>query len=281
MLGSPCSPCCDNCTLPAEIPARFSWSLSSASSYRWFQTPDVFGGYSNCQNTATIGMSQTPASIFAGTPYGATELTLTQSSVSSGGTVRGYLYRSTFRLSECCSQVAWNAWVARFPNWQSDNPTWRRLATPQLTLAYEAQLLFYAKEYALLSVAFENAISVIQNRGDILPGTPCGLAEGRAFLDVHAKYENGECQLYKADFQLKGTGSYFGVQYPENPEPWPQNIFSGSDKLKPRFVAYGIQGGRVWLSSDLELQFSADSISREIYPGNYVYVAGANRLALI
>ena len=221
-------------------------------------------------------MFQTPASLFSGAPLAAAEATLTPSSVSSGGTVRGYVYRNTFRLSDCCSQAAWDAWAARFPNWQSDNPTWRRLATPQLTLAYEMQMVFYAKEYFPLSSAFSNAISVIQGRGDAIPGTPCGLAEGTAFLEVHAKYENGECQLYKADFQLKGTGSFVGVPYPEEPEPWPR---LGDDK--PRSVAYGIQGGRVWLSSDLELQFSADSVSRAIAVGNYVYVAGANRLALI
>ena len=190
--------------------------------------------------------------------------------------MRGYLYRNTFRLSDCCNQEAWNAWVARFPNWQSDNPTWKRLATSQVTLSYDVRLLFYAKEYSFLSGVFQNAISVIQNRGDIIPGTPCGLAEGAAFLDVHAKYENGECQLYKADFQLKGTGGYTGVPYPENPEPWPRDGVA-----KPRCVAYGIQGGKVWLSSDLELQYSANSSAQEISTGSYMYDAGANTLALI
>jgi len=283
MLGSPCSPCCDSCTLPAEIPVRFTWSLASVSSYRWLRVSSFFSnGYIECQNTAFIGvMSQTPASLFTGSPFSTAELTLTPSAVLSGGTVRDYSYRSSYRLSSCCNQAAWDAWVARVPGWRSDNPTWRRLGVAELTLSYSAQLKFYAKEYPFLTPAFDNAISVIQARGDLLPGTPCGLAEGQAILNAHVKYENGECHLYSADFQIKGTASSAGVPYPEDPEPWPQDVFSAGQRLRERYVAYGIQGGRVWLSSDLELQFSAASSVSQIETGSYMYVSGANRLGVL
>ena len=281
MLGSACSPCCSSCALPAEIPVSFSWNLSSVASYKWFSTLSFSGGYSDCENTATIAMYATPNLLFANTPAAIANATLTESSSYSGGTIRNYSYSGSYTLSGCCNSAAWNDWVSRFPNWAYDSPTWKRLSLSQVTVAYSTSVSFYAKEYGLLSSAFNNAIAVIQARGDALPGTPCGLATGTAFMRVHAQYDNGECKLYDADFQLKGTGSSFGVPYPETLEVWPQEVYAGSDKLKPRYVAYGVQGGRTWFSSDLEFQFSAYSSVGEIAPGNYMYAAGANTLALI
>lgn len=279
MLGSPCSPCCTSCSLPQEIPARFSWSYSTAASYRWNPTPPIFDGYDQCSNT--VSPYTTPASLFSGSPYGSGSFTLTPTTISANGTVRVYAYSSAFRLSNCCSESDWIAWVEKTPGWQSDNPRWKRLGF-SVTLVYRAQITFYAKEYSPLSPHFSSAISVIESRGDVLPGEACGLATGAAFLDAHVKYENGECALYAADFQIKGSGSYTGVPYPEENPPWPgSGGFSGGEQVKIRYVAYGVSGGSAWLSSDLELQASGSSAVQQIEEGSYIYAAGQNTLRLL
>jgi len=88
---------------------------------------------------------------------------------------------------------------------------------------------------------------------------------------VRVKYDNGECKAYYVDFQLKGQATDRGVPYPEDPQPWPGGEHGTG--AAPRYVAYGIQGGSVWLSSPLELQFDIDS-------GGYLYVLGANQLTV-
>lgn len=279
MLGSPCSPCCKSCSLPQEIPARFSWNYSAAASYRWNPTFESSGGYAQCTNT--VFPYTTPASLFYGTPYGSGSFTLTPTTVSASGTIRDYAYSSAVTLSNCCSESDWNAWVEKIPGWQSDNPTWKRLGF-SVTLAYSAQVTFYAKEYPFLSPQFSSAISVIESRGDVLPGEACGLARGRAFLAAHVKYENGECARYDAAFQIKGSGSFTGVPYPEETPPWlGDSGFVNGEQEKIRYVAYGVSGGAAWLSSDLELQASGSSAVQQIQGGSYIYAAGQNTLRLL
>jgi len=278
MLGSSCSPCCSSCTLPAEIPASFSWNLSSVGSYKWYPRTDLNGGYTECENTAMIGSYSTPNKLFSNSAFDSVSFTLTQPSPPSAGDVQTYNYASSVTLSGCCDSAMWSDWVSRFPTWYLDSPTWKHLAISQVTIEYTGQMTFYAKEYSTLASSFSSAISVIQARGDTLPGTPCGLARGLASMFVRVKYDNGECKAYYVDFQLKGQATDRDVPYPEDPQPWPSGPHSTG--AAPRYVAYGIQRGSVWLSSPLELQFSASSVSSDIDSGGYLYVSNANRLAV-
>lgn len=216
---------------------------------------------------------------------GSHQCTLTRTGSPAANQVATYLYQQSFRLSECCTDAEWNAFVARVPGWSFDVPQWKRSSIVSLQFAHRVLVRLTPRENGLLSPAFANAVSVIAARGDSFPSSPCGLALGLASLEIHARYEHGQCAIYEANFQAKGQCGFSatGAPFPENPAPWVGGggFCGDGQQARQRYVAYGIQSGKLWFSSPLELEFSASSEAQQITEFSYMYSQGLNTINAI